>query len=204
MSMFNIKLKTKNGNDIKHKEIITAYFRTNFSKNVLTKSNFAEFTYRVLYKDVVIDPQVVLEMKNPEKIQGREDLILKTMLNCAYVMTKISDEYNIHPDFLMFISTDFDSAFSGAFPICMNVFEKDRKTGRFLNTLKNYNSNMEENTKLLRALSEANPNTKFMVVNPAKEPRKYAGSIKICDWLDERMNRTFVTNGNNDPEILDF
>lgn len=109
MSVFSIKLKTRAGNDIKKKETFTCLFRLKYKKNAITKKVTAEYTYRVMFSGGAADPKSVLEIKNSHLVESIEDLTLKVVLNLCYVIGKLSTDYNVTPDFVLFMSPDLDS-----------------------------------------------------------------------------------------------
>jgi len=103
MSLFSIKLKTKNGNDVKKKESITVFFRLKYKAGLKVT---AEYTYRIIHSRGIDDPRKVLQLQAAKDVTCIEDLTLKVMLNLCHILGKITKVHNITPDFVMFMSTD--------------------------------------------------------------------------------------------------
>lgn len=204
MSIFSIKLKTKNGNDVKRKETFTVCFRLKYRKGLKTS---AEYTYRIIYSKGVDDPQTVLELKNPNQIKSIEDLTVKVMLNFCHIITQICDKHKIDPDFIMFISPDFEK--SQAWKFLNSAFKRPGKQAVAtpndpLRWVRDFTEDYEKSwtaekcgkmgirkdeLDMLKAFADLNPNTVLMTFDPNRDPKKYARSIAICNKLQDRINR---------------
>lgn len=214
MSIFNIKLKTKSGNDVKKKETFTVFFRLQYKTNVFTKKKTAEYAYRIMYSGGAIDTKTVLELKDADKVMSIEDLTVKVLLNFCHILTKVSVKKNINPDFILFMSPDFDGKKNKAWQFLRDVFYKPEKVKKveqepgygFLDDLKDdyrqpYESVWNEyqckghhivkaELDMLKEFVDSNPATTFMNIDPSKNP-KYAKSLAICSMLQDRLDRKF-------------
>lgn len=213
MSIFNIKLKTKSGNDIKKKETFTVFFRINYKKGLTTT---AEYTYRIMTSKGIIDPKRVLELKNKNDVTGVEDLTLKVMLNFCHIIGSFTKANDINPDFILFMSPDLGGknkswqflkdAFSG---IKIQV-PKDPNADPFapdseyitetLTEDRDWDNRWDESLctrykikktelDLLRQFVILNPSCHFMSIDPERDPKKYAKTIHICSMLQDRLER---------------
>lgn len=213
MSLFSIKLKTKAGNDIKKKEIFTCLFRLNYKTNLLTKKVTAEYTYRIMYSGGAADCRSVLEIKNAHLIESIEDLTLKVLLNLCHVIGKLSKDIDANPDFILFLSPDLEAKTNKSWAYLRDVLKKPKKDKsakagdkdwtNFLQTSEvklpyhaAWNKGQCDQMKikkteldLLRSFVEMNPNTTFMSFDPNKDKVKYTKSLKICEALQERIDR---------------
>ncbi len=193
MSLFNIKVKTKNGNDIKHKEMFTVFFRLKYRKNSLNKNIVCEYTYRIIYSGGVKDHKAVLSLKNSENVKSLEDFTIKVFLNLFHLIGKISQKENINPDYIMFISPELNNKQNSQWRFTHGIFSKEQNKWDFINRaqdrLRKYNIS-ENDIDLLNKFVEINPNTKFIICDPHIDPVKYAKSIVICDQLKERFDGT--------------
>lgn len=186
--MFNIKLKTKSGNDINKKETITVFFRVRIVRNALTNKNKAEYVYRIVHSNGVVDSEQVYSIKDSNSIKSKEDLILKVMLNMCHYIALISKKYNFNPDFVVFISTDFNAKRSKAWQYLKDIFSRDPVLWEAFDL--NWDDSIcqsfkidKENLDQLKQFVELNPNAKFMNIDPNHNKEKYEGSLKICDKL---------------------
>ena len=202
MSVFNIKLKTKAGNDIKKKEIMTCIFRLNFKRNTITKKITAEYTYRIIFSRGIIDSLHVLEIKNSQIVTSIEDLTLKVMLNLCHIIGKASKDKNLTPDIVLFMSPDLRSEFNESWRFLNNVLEKPNKNEKFkiyhpwdTDHCEKYRIKKEE-LDLLRSFVELNSSTMFMSFDPNRDIIKYAKTLKICEQLQERIDRQITDNSN--------
>lgn len=187
MGLFNIKLKTKNGNDVKHKITFTAWYAINYHKNALTNKKTAEFTYRILSSDGhVIDPQCVLELKDKTAVTSREDLSIKVIVNILTIIGKMS-EVNLKgvPDFILIFSNELDNEVSQTWRFTSPIFDRAKVTKLTYER----NHVKKETVSLLRDIVTKNPTTKFMAFNP-KRDKKHIKSEKICEALKERLERS--------------
>ena len=209
MSIFNIKLKTRNGNDVKKRETITIFFRLNFKKGLKTT---AEYTYRIIYSKGVKDPQVVLALKNSQEVESLEDLTLKVMLNLCHIIGIITKVENISPDFINFISPDFGGK-NKSWRYLIDAFKKKKppqEDGLLEALITSLDVGYEENWSedkcnkmkikkeeldLLKAFTDLNPNTVFMTIDPMRDSEKYAKSISICNQLKDRIDRNLQMTG---------
>lgn len=202
--MFHIKLKTKNGNDVKKKHSITVFLKLHYKRG-LTKE--AVFTYRIMHGDKVIDPQKLLSIKDKSSVKGLEDLTLKVMLNLCHIIASISIKDNFDPDFVMFISPDFNSRFNRSWKYLIDIFKRpqldkidaDHDTSYWMKIFdEDYKSTWTEDSckklgikkeelDMLKGFADSNPNTKFMTIDPNRDKVKYAKSLAICSMLEERI-----------------
>lgn len=190
--MFSIKLKTRNGNLVKQKQTLTVFFKLKFKQSALTKQVIAEYTYRILYKNGgVKDTGVVYKMKT--EVKSIEHMTLRVMLNCIHVIGKMTKSLDLNPDFILFISTDYDSKKNKAWKFLNHCFDHDKRSEDFKanwdNELCN-NFKIERNELLLlRDFVDLNPNVKFMNIDPNYDKSKYHKSIAICNALNDRLDR---------------
>lgn len=223
MSVFSIKLKTKAGNDVKKKETLTVFFRVKYKKGLKTT---AEYTYRIIHSNGIIDPQNVLSLKSTKDVNSMEDLTLKVMLNLCHIIGKITEKHNIDPDFVLFMSPDLEAKKNKSWMYLSSVFKrpdvKDNK-GKIKKKASNekvYNNWLadidknyaeewsEEGCKkfkikkdeldMLKYFAEGNPNTVFMTIDPNRDPVKYAKSLHICGMLQDRIDRNTTNNTVNE------
>lgn len=213
MSIFNIKLKTKNGNDIKKKETFTVFFSVDYKKNAYTKKVTAEYTYRIIYSGGIDDPKRVLELRNSQSVESLEDLTLKVILNFCHIIGQISQRENIDPDFVLFMSLDFNGKKNKSWTFLKDVFNRPKKDEKVTNFLDRFNDLVENWTnkdceklkiklkdlEILRKFVEINPNTVFMTIDPMRDKQKYSKSIAICYALQDRIDRAFT---NNDVQLI--
>lgn len=196
MSIFNIKLKTKNGNDLKKKETFTVFFKLKFGRDL---RNTAVYTYRIMYSKGIHDTQKVLELKNPELIVSVEDLTLKVILNFCHIIASISKAENIDPDFIMFISPDLNWKQNMAWQFLGDVFKReDFRKNKYHYKLNNHGIR-DNDVEILERFVELNPNTKFIALDPNQDPVKYAKSIVICSQLKGRIEEL----ANNKKDSID-
>jgi len=214
MSLFSIKLKTKAGNDIKKKETLTVFFRLNYKKGLKT---VAEYTYRIIHSNGIIDPQNVLQLKISKDVNSIEDLTLKVILNLCHIIGKTTQVHNIDPDFVLFMSPDLEGKKNKSWMYLSSVFKrpnvKDKKGNikKSAHNEKIFNNWLtevdREYTKewtedeckklrikkteldMLKDFADGNPNTVFMTIDPNRDPIKYAKSLHICAMLQERIDR---------------
>jgi len=211
MSLFSIKLKTKNGNDVKKKETFTVWFRIKYAQGIKTT---AEYTYRILHSHGVDDPQRVLELKAAKDVKSIEDLTLKVMLNMCHIISQIAIKHNIDPDFILFFSPDFGGK-NQSWKFLQDTFKRPKaekdKFGNFTNvimketnwlqgfTMDYDNTWTNENCKrlkikkneldMLKTFGDINSKTMIMSIDPNKDKTKYAKSIHICKMLQDRIDR---------------
>lgn len=206
MSIFNIKLKTKNGNDIKKKETFTVFFRINYKVSALSKKKSAQYTYRIMTSKGVIDPKCVLDLKNSDNVESIEDLTVKVMLNFCHIIGNFSKSQDINPDFIMFMSPDLCSKKNRAWMFLKDAFPKAKKleTEVGLDLLLDEETTTYDDTwteamcakfkvkkdelDLLRSFVELNPKTHFMSLDPNFNPKKYVKSIHVCNMLQDRID----------------
>lgn len=214
MSVFSIKLKTKAGNDVKKKQTFTVFFRLNFKPGV---PKVVEYTYRIIHPMGIIDTGRVLELKIAKEVKTIEDLTLKVMLNFCHLIGKVTQQYNIDPDFIMFISPDLGDKKNHSWQFLNDVFKRPKaqkdKKGNFIGQavvedpfdwLEEYSKEYEEiwsekrcsklgikkeELDLLKAFGDLNPNTLFMSIDPNRDMAKYAKSLHICSMLKDRLDR---------------
>jgi hypothetical protein len=210
MSIFNIKLKTKSGNDIKKKETFTVFFRVNFKKGLTTT---AEYTYRIMSSKGVVDPKRVMELKNKNSILSIEDLTLKVMLNFCHIIGGMTQANDMNPDFILFMSPDLESKKSRAWQFLKDAFsgvtidvpanDKDDPFDPKTPTIKeeiDFDSRwteemcrkykiVKDELELLRKFKLMNPTCRFMAIDPGRDPKKYAKSIHLCNMLQDRLDR---------------
>jgi len=189
--MFNIKLKTKNGNPIKQKETFTVFFKMKYKYNTLTKQNLAEYTYRIMHRTGIQDTGVVYRMK--ENVRSIEHMTIRVLLNCVHLVGKLTKSSGINPDFVLFISPDFESDQNMSWKFLNDCFNHEVKTKNFKSAWNKENCDsykiFKEELMLLRDFSDLNPNTKFMTIDPNRDKIKYRKSIIVCDALNDRLNR---------------
>jgi len=213
MSIFNIKLKTKSGNDIKKKETFTVFFRLNYKKGLTTT---AEYTYRIMTSKGAIDSKRVLELKNKDDVTGIEDLTLKVMLNFCHIIGSFTKANDINPDFILFMSPDLGDknkswqflkdAFSGIKIQVPKDPEQDpfdlgtEYVNEVLTEDRDWDNRWDEGLclrykikkvelDLLRKFVTLNPNCHFMSIDPNRDPKKYAKTLHICSMLQDRLDR---------------
>lgn len=196
MSIFNIKLKTKNGNDLKKKETFTVFFKLKFGRGL---RNTAAYTYRIMYSRGIHDTKKVLELKEPQLITSVEELTLKVILNFCHIIASISKAENIDPDFIMFISTDLNWKINSAYYFLSEVFKReDFRKSKHHHRLSAYGIK-DNDVEILEKFVELNPNTKFMALDPTQDAVKYAKSIIICSQLKGRIEEL----ANNKKDSID-
>lgn len=202
MSIFNIKLKTKAGNDIKKKQNFTVFFRFNYKKGLKTT---AEYTYRILYSDGVDDPQTVLAVKDTSTLLSREDFILKLILNFCHIVAKISQQKNIDPDFILFISPEFGQGKAWSFlrdSLRKKKVQSEMSPDELLASYpyvsyeEMWNEDRCKKTGInkfdldkLKEFVDLNSNTSFNFIDPNRDADKYRKSLYICQSLQERLER---------------
>ncbi len=201
--LFNIKLKTKNGNDVKKKQTITVFFRLKFKKGLTTT---AEYTYRIIYGNGVQDPKRVLTLKDTKTINTFEGFTLRVLLNLCHIVANISKINNLDPDFILFISPDLTASKNNSWMYLKSIFYRPvEKKDEILNDLlkkfdKAYDSDWDvkkcfkhgfrkEELDLLKEFVDRNPNTKFMSIDPNHDPQKYSKSLIVCQDLQDRLDR---------------
>lgn len=127
MGIFNIKLKTKNGNDIGKKVTFTVFLRIKYKKNSLTKRIEAMYTYKIMYGDhKTIDPKKAMKLKI-NHIPSVEDFTLKVFLNLCHIIGKISEKENLDPDFILFMTPDLEDRKNSSWMYIRDVFMKPGK-----------------------------------------------------------------------------
>jgi hypothetical protein len=225
MSLFSIKLKTKNGNDVKKKETFTVWFRLKYAQGIKTT---AEYTYRILHSNGVDDPQRVLELKAAKDVKSIEDLTLKVLLNMCHIIGQIANKHNVDPDFILFFSPDFGEK-NGAWKFLQDAFrrpkaEKD-KFGNFTNVIMKDNNWLESFTRdydttwtkqyckkykikkdeldMLKAFGDMNSNTMIMSIDPNRDKTKYAKSIHICKMLQDRIDRNLQITTDDESTLIE-
>jgi len=202
--MFHIKLKTKNGNDIRKKNSITIFLKLHYRKSLKTE---AVFTYRIMYGNGIKDPQKLLSIKNSSSVKSIEDLTLKVILNLCHIIASISIAEDFDPDFVMFISPDFSAQINKSWKYLidvfkrpqldkidadhdidnwMKIFDEDYRERWTEEECKKLNIKKEE-LDMLKDFADRNPNTKFMTIDPNRDKTKYAKSLSICSMLEERI-----------------
>ncbi len=191
MSMFSIKLKTKNGNLLKQKETFTVFFKMKFKHNALTKQSHAEYTYRIMHRTGVQDTGTVYKMK--DQVQSIEHMTIRVLLNCVHILGKLTKSSGINPDFVLFISPDLDGKINKSWQFLNDCLDHNVKKATFRNKwTKNTCTDFKivrEELMLLRDFADLNPNTKFMNIDPNYDKVKYQKSITVCDALNDRLNR---------------
>ncbi len=205
MSIFNLKLKTKNGNDIKKKETFTVFLTVNYKKSSLTnKAKIAEYTYRIMYSKGTEDIKRVLQLKDYENIKSVEDLTVKVVLNMFHLIGKITKKLDVDPDFILFISPIFGDKKNRSWTFLKDAFNvppqgSTHKTS-YVCTREEYEEKWgmgvcnklgvnKDEVDLIRDFSELNSLTNIMTIDPNKDAKKYAKSINICNALQDRLDR---------------
>lgn len=208
--IFNIKLKTKNGNDVKKKQTITVFFALNFKAGVPT---IAEYTYRIVYGNgKVLDPGKALTLRDTKQVSRIESLTLRVLLNLSHLVARLTEKYNIDPDFVLFISPDLDFKKNNSWKYLKTIFKKevvekeDESQSTIIRSLKafqpaefNINDPQQcgklnlrvEELRMLDEFVEGNPNTHFMAFDPNKNVMKYGKSIAICNELNTRFTKKY-------------
>lgn len=189
MGIFNIKLKTKNGNDIKHKVVFNVYFQLRYVRGLKTT---AVYTYRVYYskegQSKIKDTGGVFEIKDNTNVISREDLTIKVMLNLIHIMVNIAKEEDLDPDVITFVSTDFDNL-NLVWRVLSPIFKRKEivlehvKQSRMI----------EETVDTLKTFVDINPNTNFNYIDPRKDKTRFAKSIAVCLNLNKRIEELQVT-----------
>jgi hypothetical protein len=188
MSIFNIKLKTKNGNNVKDKVVFNIYFQLKYSKGLTTRT---AYTYRIYYgnKDnsKIKDTRGVFEIKDSNNVISGEDLTIKVMLNLIHIIVGISKKENLNPDAICFISTDFNTSnlvWRALLPMFRrNDIPMDVEFSRMT----------VEPVEMLKSFVNINPNVSFSYIDPKKDTTRYAKSIIICSQLKGRIEELQVT-----------
>lgn len=191
MSIFNIKLKTKSGNDVKKKETFTVFFRLNFKRGVVGKS-IAEYTYRIMSSKGVTDTRRVMELKNPKDVKSLEDLTLKVILNFCHMIGGITKAHDINPDFILFMSPDLNGKINKSWQFLKDTFE-NKAVNWDEGLCSRFKINKDE-LELLQAFVEINPGCSFRSLDPGMNPIKYEKSIHICNMLQDRIDRTLLSD----------
>jgi len=190
MGVFNIKLKTKNGNDVKHKIIFNVYFQLKYAKGLTTK---ALYTYRIYYGNLgehkIKDTGGVFEIKDSANVISIEDLTIKVLLNLIHIIVGITKDENIDPDTISFISTNFDS-FNLSWRALHPIFK--RKDEIESNMIK-FSRMKEDVVETLKTFVDLNPNTSFYYIDPKKDTTRYAKSLIVCSQLNGRIEELQVT-----------
>lgn len=187
--MFNIKLKTKNGNDINEKVIFNVYFKLKYIRGLKTT---AVYTYRIYYgnreNSKIRDSGSVFEIKDNVNVISREDLTIKVILNLIHIIVGISKKENLDPDVISFISTDFDS-----FNLSWNAFNPIFRRKEIAIENMKFSRMTIETVETLKAFVDLNPNTSFYYTDPNKDPVRYAKSLIICSQLNGRIEELQIT-----------
>lgn len=184
MSIFNLKLKTKNGNDVKKKETFTVLFALNYKRGLKTT---AEYTYRIMSSRGIIDTGKVMGLKDADKVKSREDLTLKVILNFCHLIGKMSQKYNIDPDFVLFMSPDFGGT-NNAWKFLKDVFDtKTIHTSGWDEAQCHKLGINKIDLDYLKAFVAMNPDCHFMTIDPERNNGKYARSIHVCGELKQRF-----------------
>jgi hypothetical protein len=208
MSLFNIKLKTKNGNDIKKKETFTVFFTVSFKKGL---KPIAEYTYRIIHSNGIEDQKRVLALKDAHMVKSIEDLTLKVMLNFCHILGTITKRFNVDPDFVLFISNEFGNKNNKSWQFLSDAFKRPRKTndkGKPVEVAPDWMDALtidyedrwddkqckkfgvkKEELDLLKAFGDLNPNTMFMTIDPERDKVKYAKSLGVIAALKDRIDR---------------
>ena len=200
MSVFKIKLKTRNGNDIKKKETITVFFRMNYKHGL--KVN-AQYTYRIMCSSGMVDNMKVLEIKNKAKIGTIENMTLMVIVNLLHIVTNLCSKQNIDPDFIMFISPELESK-NKSWTYLKDVFFRPNTAQTTEEVIKMIDGLYDEwnpktcgklkidknNLDILYNSSKAMVKTKFMFVDPNRDVGKYGKSLHICNMLKERIENS--------------
>ena len=202
--LFSIKLKTKNGNDVKKKHSLTVFLKMHYKKGLKRE---AVYTYRIMYENGVKDPQKALSIKDTVSVNSVEDLTLKVLLNLCHIIASISMIEKFDPDFVMFISPDFNSKINSSWKYLidvfkrpqldkvdadhdydhwMKIFDEDYRERWTEEACKRLNIKKEE-LDMLKDFADRNPNVKFMTIDPNRDKQKYAKSITICSLLENRI-----------------
>src|SRR5690349_11270281 len=190
--MLNIKLKTKSGNDVKEKQTITVYFSLNW-KNGLTKTT--DYTYKIIYgKNKVLDTGKVNSLKFNKDIYKIESFTLRVILNMCFILKGFIQEYNLNPDYVLFISNELDIKKNHSWMYLgtifarrdnteiikgKNIFEIDTvKVGYEAwdnNYCQKFNINKFE-LDCLKKFVDNRPTVKFKMIDPKRDKGKYAKS----------------------------
>lgn len=207
--IFNIKLKTKNGNDVKKKQTITVFFTLNFKTGVPTT---CEYTYRIVYgTGKVLDPGKALTLKDTKQVSRIESLTLRVLLNLSHLVAKITEKHNIDPDFVLFISPDLDFKKNMSWKYLKTIFKKksmkeediEDSKGLQVKALKFADFDINdpqqagklnlrcEELRMLNEFVESNPNTNFMTIDPTRNILKYGKSMTICNELNTRFTKKY-------------
>jgi len=202
--LFNIKLKTKNGNDVKKKHSLTIFLKMHYKRGLKRE---AVYTYRIMYGNGIKDPQKLLSIKDTVLVNSIEDLTLKVLLNLCHIIANISTVEKFDPDFVMFISPDFNGKINSAWKYLIDVFKRpqldkldvDHDQEHWMKIFdQDYRENWteekckrlgikKEELDMLKDFSDRNPNVKFMTIDPYRDKEKYAKSITICSLLESRI-----------------
>lgn len=205
MSLFNIKIKTKNGNDIGKKVTFIVWFSLFYKKNVLTKNHSAYYTYFIRYGNKQNDPKKVLELKDFKNVTSLEDLTLKVILNFCHIINQIVKAENLNPDFILFMSPDLDGKKNKAWMFLKDAFDKNIDELKFNKEWNKKECDRFKASKpameLLKVYQENNKNTKIMTIDPNRNPIKYKASISICHGLKEKIDNHLRITKENEDEI---
>lgn len=188
MGIFNIKLKTRNGNDIKEKVVFNVYFQLKYVKGLKTT---AIYTYRIYYSNKgesrVKDEEAVFEIRDSDGVISKEDLTIKVMLNLIHIISNITKEENLDPDGICFFSTEFTTN-NLVWRVLNNVFKKDRSKKIHIAAPEVAQSRMIPDTvDILLNFVILNPNVSFYHIDPNRDSVRYAKSIIVCSQLKGRI-----------------
>lgn len=180
MSLFKINIKTKNGNDIKNKQVFNIIFKTKFIKNVLTGETKGLYNYTIIYgHHKVLNINKIFTMVESK---SHLDLIMKVIMNMFHIISHLSEKDNINPDFIIINSTDLSPG------LVYNVLNKALNK----ETLRKEDRKVVDSKALemIGNFVKLNKNVKFMTINPTSKAYgdKYKRSKDICDGLEKQLD----------------
>lgn len=200
MSVFKIKIKTKNGNDIKNKQTFTVFFVYKITTSLLTGKTEARYTYKIFYNKGVYDKKTVFTLTNETKEFSKNLVLVKIVINMLHLINSIAKKENILPDTILFISpllkanntlTMIDSFITVGKD---TVFNSTHEVKEFYKGHTKKHGINDDCLDLLIQKSKNLSQTYVKWINPSEDKEKYAKSIGICNQLTERFNRLQVTS----------
>lgn len=217
MLSFNIKLKTKNGNEVKKKQSFTVFFKLNYKVNPFSNKTIAEYTYRIMHGDKVYDSRAVMAIKDSKSVSSFEDLTLKVILNMIYLISKVCEEEDITPDLIMFITPDFKGSINRIVVHINKIFNSSKDFNnedltRNENFIKGFTESKHikkigvkgSDLEMLIEFVKKNPFTKFIAYNPNVDPIRYKKSLYICQQLQDRISRNPELEMTTTEEIDEY
>lgn len=204
MSVFSIKLKTRNGNDVKKKETITVFFKTKYRAGI--RPTPSQFTFRIMSSQGVYDTLKVYDLK--DRTFSYEDMMLKVIINLCHMVEKLSKDGNYDPDFILFMTPDLQTPKNKAFMFIKDIFFRPESKTSIQTLTKEqieltldtiFSENWDaircslyklkyDELEMLQQFSKKHCLSKVMFIDPSRNPVKYAKSIHIIKMLEDRLS----------------